>query len=555
MDREWSRMELRETVDMYKSKAWFMDGVHTMPRWPVLPLDHVWPIAERGLCWGTQKISHPQVKGWFWRSREGSAFLSPIIVTDPEEVEQRKGPFREALRPFIEDFQGLWDGYKKKWDDIWGKMYAFDIKNASDIDLEEFYRELVLYEIEVWKDHFFLMQGLASVWLLFEDLAKELCNITSVSALFVKLTSGFKSKAFDSDKAMWELCQKAEELGLKELFSKYGGKELLGNLRSAPKSEEFFKALDVFMDEYGNRTVQLLNFASATWKEQPEIALDRMRILMKQKKVGVRHEEVMAEAEKERQEAEKEVLGKIPVDQREWFGSLLKASQNWNWWNEEHEFWLNDAVYTLIHDVMLEYGKRFVKAGTFDQVEDIFHLRVNDFERVVHGPEYYNLRPEVLKHRAELEAFQNKESQQVVCYEGPVAAIEWIKTLRETHVAFTVGYMPEPQEGVNAALWGICGCPGTVEGVARVVLSEDQLNDIEPGEIVVCPTTYVSWTPIFSIISGLVVDRGGTLTHAAICAREYNIPCILNTFTGTTAIKTGQRIKIQADIGAVFVVD
>ncbi len=83
------------------------------------------------------------------------------------------------------------------------------------------------------------------------------------------------------------------------------------------------------------------------------------------------------------EEAEKEVLGKIPVDQREWFGSLLKSAQNWNWWNEEHEFWLNDAVYTLMRRVMLEYGKRFVKAGTFDQVDDIFHLR--EIFRRFHG--------------------------------------------------------------------------------------------------------------------------------------------------------------------------
>jgi phosphoenolpyruvate synthase/pyruvate phosphate dikinase len=92
-----------------------------------------------------------------------------------------------------------------------------------------------------------------------------------------------------------------------------------------------------------------------------------------------------------------------------------------------------------------------------------------------------------------------------------------------------------------------------VEGIAKVIFSEDQFGEINPGDIIVAPTTYVTWTPIFSKIGGVVVDRGGSLSHTAICAREYGIPCILNTFAGTQTIKSGQKIRLQADIGAVFI--
>jgi len=554
MTRAWTNIELNEPFDLYKQQAWFMDGVHTMPRWQALPLDHIWPMAERGLCWGTQKISHPQCKGWMWRTREGSAFLSPIWVTDPDEREQRKPEFRKQLKPFIEDFKGLWDTAKKKWDDVWGRMYAVNLSEISDIELEDFYRELLNYELEVWKDHFFYMQGIASVNLLFEDLATDLCGISSDSPEFTTLTSGFKSKAFDSDGAMWELGQKAVELGLGDYFQQYNGQELLDKLKADKKSKEFFAALDVFMEDYGKRLVQLLNYATPTWSEKPEIVLDRVASLVK-KGGEFRHAEVMAKAVKAREAAEKEILAKIPAEQKDWFATLMKAAQHWNWWSEEHEFWLNESSYCLMRRVMLEYGRRFVKAGAIDEVEDIFHIRDKDFERIIHAPQCFNLRPEVLKHKAELKAFQEKESQPVVCYDGIEAAMGWIAPMREVHVSLSMGKMPKPVEGVEATTWGSCGCPGTVEGTARVVFSEDQLNDIQPGEIVVCPTTYVTWTPIFSLISGLIVDRGGTLSHAAICSREYNIPCILNTFTGTQTIQTGQRIKIQADIGAVFVLD
>lgn len=554
MTREWTNIELNEPFDMYKQKAWFMDGVHTMPRWQVHPLDHVWPRVERGLCWGTQKLSHPQCKGWMWRTREGSAFLSPIWVTDPDEREQRKVEFRKQLKPFIEDFKGLWDKVKAKWDDVWGRMYAVDLEKISDIELEDFYREFLNYELEVWKDHFFYMQGIASVNLLFEDLATDLCGISSDSPEFTMLTSGFQSKAFDSDGAMWELGKKAVELGLGDYFQQYNGQELLAKLKADENSKGFFASLDGFMEDYGKRLVQLLNFATPTWNEKPEIVLDRVASFVK-KGGKFRHTEVMAKAVEARKAAEKEIMAKIPAEQKNWFATLMKAAQHWNWWSEEHEFWLNEASYCLMRRVMLEFGRRFAKAGAINEAEDIFHIREKDFERIIHAPESFNLRPEVLKHKAELKAFQEKESQPVVCYDGIEAAMGWIVPMREVHVALSMGKMPKPVEGVEAAIWGSCGCPGTVEGTARVVFSEDQLNDIQPGEIVVCPTTYVTWTPIFSLISGLVVDRGGTLSHSAICSREYNIPCILNTFTGTQTIQTGQRIKIQADIGAVFVID
>lgn len=552
MDRQWTNIELDEPFDMYNTKAFFMDGVHTMPRWPALPLDHIWPMAERGLCWGTQKISHPQCKGWIWRTREGSAFLTPIMVTDPAEVEKRKEEFRKQLTPFIEDFPGLWEKVKKKWDGVWGRMFSFDLAAVSDIELEDIYRELLIHELDVWKDHFFYMQGIASVNLLFEDLATELCGISSDSPVFTKLTSGYESKAFDSDKAMWALGKKAEELGLSGLFKQYNGQALVDQVKSAPMGGAFFKELDKFNETYGKRLVQLLNYATPTWAERPDVVLDRVASFVK---LGgdFRHDEVKVKAVKEREGAEKEILSKIPGEQKEWFTKLMKAAQQWNWWSEEHEFWLNEACYTMMRHVMLEYGKRFVKAGTFDEVEDIFHIREKDFERVIHAPHMFDLRPEVQKHKAMLGVFNKKESKPVVCYEGLEAAMAWLAPMREVHVALTMGKMPKPIEGKAATLWGSCGCPGTVEGIARVVVSENQLNDIRPGEIVVCPTTYVTWTPIFSVISGLVVDRGGTLSHAAICSREHGIPCILNTFTGTQTIKTGQKVKIEADIGAVYV--
>ena len=57
------------------------------------------------------------------------------------------------------------------------------------------------------------------------------------------------------------------------------------------------------------------------------------------------------------------------------------------------------------------------------------------------------------------------------------------------------------------------------------------------------------------MIKGVVVDRGASLSHAAIVGREYGIPVVMNVFEGTNKIKSGQRIKVDANLGTVYILD
>jgi phosphohistidine swiveling domain-containing protein len=86
-------------------------------------------------------------------------------------------------------------------------------------------------------------------------------------------------------------------------------------------------------------------------------------------------------------------------------------------------------------------------------------------------------------------------------------------------------------------------------------MTEDELHLVQENDILVAASTSPSWTPIFSMIKGVVVDRGASLSHAAIVGREYGIPVVMNVFEGTTKIKSGQRIKVDANMGAVYIMD
>jgi pyruvate,water dikinase len=116
--------------------------------------------------------------------------------------------------------------------------------------------------------------------------------------------------------------------------------------------------------------------------------------------------------------------------------------------------------------------------------------------------------------------------------------------------------MPEPipleTEGPGAdvsEVTGVAVSPGIVEGRVRVVLDPNQ--PLEPGEILVCETTDPSWTSMFLVAAGLVIDIGGTLSHGAIVARELGVPCVINTRVGTRTLRTGDLVRVDGSAGRV----
>ena len=122
-------------------------------------------------------------------------------------------------------------------------------------------------------------------------------------------------------------------------------------------------------------------------------------------------------------------------------------------------------------------------------------------------------------------------------------------------IKIIVGELPQVKEELKADIYGVCGAPGVAEGQARVVMSYNQLDEIQKDDILVCPSTNPAWTPVFGLVKAVVSDRGGTLSHTAIVGREYGIPTLVNTFTATSIIKTGQRIRVDANQGAIFILE
>jgi pyruvate,water dikinase len=77
------------------------------------------------------------------------------------------------------------------------------------------------------------------------------------------------------------------------------------------------------------------------------------------------------------------------------------------------------------------------------------------------------------------------------------------------------------------------------------------MDALLPGEILVVHTTDVGWTPLFLVAAGIVTELGGPLSHAAVVAREFGVPSVVNVVGATRAIRTGDVLRVDGDRGVV----
>jgi pyruvate,water dikinase len=104
----------------------------------------------------------------------------------------------------------------------------------------------------------------------------------------------------------------------------------------------------------------------------------------------------------------------------------------------------------------------------------------------------------------------------------------------------------------DGAMLGVAASPGIVTGRARVILDPTGAH-LEPGEILIAPSTDPGWTPLFLTAGGLVMEMGGANSHGAVVAREYGIPAVVGTPLATERINTGDLVTVNGILGTVTV--
>jgi len=544
-----TQFEFDPDKDLKEYKVWLADLAH-FPK-GLLPLTgYLWTDElTYGQQYACEKLQIPESKGWDERIIDGYSYLA-VIECKPEEVAEREKKYRENLRPFIEDFVSMWKKDMGEWMGVVKEFQEFDIENASDIELREHLEDYFNRMHYRWRElHFYYMYPLFHLVWTFGEVCQEMLGIDQDHPTFKALTSGFDNRLFKVNEDLWAFGDRAKELGLADIFSENEDRDIIPKLEESEAGREWLKEYREWLKVEGWRNIDMWDVSSITWMEDHSLPLRDIKQAMAKGGAFTLGEE-RKRLTKEREKTEKEVLAKVPADKREWFEKLMRVAQKGSVFSEEHNWYLDQHVAAISRRIFLEYGRRFAEAGIIEERDDIFYLLPPEVRKASICMDRIDLRPYVKERKEERERYLKIEPKPFL---GDME--KFPEVARKNPIIRVVASPPRVKPELKADLYAAATSPGIVEGTARVILRERDLDQLQPDDILVTVATAVPWTPAFSIIKGVVTNAGGGLSHAVLVAREYGIPACIGTREATKKIKSGDRIKVDGDMGAVYILE
>jgi pyruvate,water dikinase len=349
------------------------------------------------------------------------------------------------------------------------------------------------------------------------------------------LFMGIETRTLQANRALEALAARVRsDAALADAFARHDASNLWTALEAQSSGRAFLAELRAFLDEYGHReTGGTLQVSEPTWKDAPAVVLGMLQ--------GLARAEPQPQTERPDWEtARDEVLAhpllRLPSVQSA-FLQLLTEARYFSQLREDTRFYFMLPLPTL-RRTLLELGRRLAGVGVLDGPEEVFHLKLNELERIDEvwppGAELADeLRAVVARRAAKRAALEGTPLVDPRLFRGPLDG--------EAGAA-----------GGNTLLRGIPGSPGVAEGPVRIVRDSAEFGELRPGDVLVAPYTNPAWTPLFERAAAVAVDSGGPTSHAAIVAREYGIPAVMATVDGTRRLADGQRVRVDGTAGLVL---
>ncbi|MDX8029620.1 PEP/pyruvate-binding domain-containing protein [Lentzea sp. BCCO 10_0856] len=289
-------------------------------------------------------------------------------------------------------------------------------------------------------------------------------------------------------------------------------------------------AVDVFLAKWGHRAVAEIDLGLPRWSDDPAYVIGVVRNFLRLENENAAPDKVFARGAAEA-EAMIETLAKRAWG-RGWFVRFALRRTRLLAGLREYPKYLVITLFGALRKRIADHGADLVSQGRLAQADDVYFLNFEEM-RSTEG----DLRAVVAQRR---EVYDRE--------------------MRRRHiprVLLSDGTEPEAVHHGAAVEGDLVGTPasaGTITGIARVVMDPVGAH-LEPGEILVAPSTDPGWTPLFLTAGGLVMEMGGANSHGAVVAREYGIPAVVGVREAVTRIKTGERITVDGSTGAVTTLD
>ena len=247
---------------------------------------------------------------------------------------------------------------------------------------------------------------------------------------------------------------------------------LLSKLEDSAAGKKWLKEYRDFLEIHGWRNERMLDWATPNWLEKPSLGIPLIKVAIT---TGGAYsmDERRERAIREREEAEKEVLAKVPENQRGWFGALMKAAQNAGQWSEDHTYYCELYCQGIGRWITREIGRRFAEAGVIDDPEDVHFLIADEIEKAMIPMGKVKLHRYVKARKKEWEGYLKLTPKP---FYGNIGRVQ--EMMRKDSTISVSTSAPIVREELKADLYGAASAPGVAEGVARVIMTEDKLAEI-----------------------------------------------------------------------------
>jgi pyruvate,water dikinase len=318
--------------------------------------------------------------------------------------------------------------------------------------------------------------------------------------------------------------------------------DLFYNYKEALCDTNFLTMFEEFLHTYGHRSNYESDWALPRYYEDPTSLLSIIRIHV-QAPSNLTPEGILKVQELEAIETWREFVDKLTWWQRltvaprvRW---ALKRAKQLRLWREKNRFEFMRCVSEL-RRWNLVLAERFTKRGWIEKNDDYFFLELKEVGAAVEAAnEAANLKSIITKRKKDYDTWQHLKMPMLM------RESELIASIRRATSTIPVSSVTK--------LHGLNISSGCVEGEVVVITEPTEFARMKSGTILVAPATNPTWTPLFTLAIGIIVEIGGTLSHSSIVAREYGLPVLANVKDATKLLKNGDRVRLDAVNGTVEV--
>lgn len=562
------------------NRFWFYNSMH-FPE-PMSAFDMV--TAEAAYCAlgaaNTRIQCLPTTLGIDHRIINGRVYIGGTGVTDPAEIARRTGEFQKRAFYYYANWERLYDQWRVKMLALIEDARALPVPTlpefeplehvhagrgvGSNHDLLVTYQKTLEGYFRMWHHHFeFLLLGYGAYLTFFGFCKKAFPEITDQT--IARMVAGIEAEIFRPDDELRGLARRAVELGVADHFKDgVSAEQIIQSLQSGGASgAAWLEALATAREPWFNINVgDGFYHYHRSWNDDLSMPFAGLPDYIRRVQAGESLDRPLEQLRLERQQLIEDYRELLATDEdRAAYDQMITLAHRVFPYVEGHKFYCEHWYTNLFFNKIREFGKLLADHGFFASAEDVFHLNHYELENAIidlmnswsagtppRGPSHWP--PIVEERKAAIAVWAAQDTPPALgpvpdVIDDPAIVMLWGITRESLDRWLSAG------DGDTNEIRGFAASAGLVEGTARIVKSVEEIARLQKGDILVCQVTNPTWAPIFQKIAAAVSDIGGSMSHAAIVAREYGLPAVVGTGTATSRIKDGQRLRVDGTRGIV----